>query len=291
MGSSNNIKQSIIKTVLYADIFDYPLNSKQIWKYLIAEKRVNKKEFDEILKNISSPVFSFSDMYFLKGKKKLVNLKIKRRMESGKKLSVAYKIIYILSFIPCVLMIGISGGLSMENSDRKDDIDIFVVTKKNRVWLTRILFIIILKIIKKHRGRKDQAVGNKICLNMLVDEDNLSFAKNKNIYIAHEISQLIPVFDRNNTYAKFLDENTWVKKFLPNALPELNYKKIKFKKNNEFLKSFFDYLEIIVKKIQLWYINKHITIEKIDNGLLSFHPFNYSEYIIDSYENKIKKYE
>ena len=31
------LEASILKTVIYADIFDYPLTAKELWQYLLAE--------------------------------------------------------------------------------------------------------------------------------------------------------------------------------------------------------------------------------------------------------------
>lgn len=285
----NKIRQSILKTVLYADIFDYPLSSAQLWKFLISERKISKKTFDKVLKNISFPITSKSGIYFIKGKEKNVDIKIKRKIESSKKISLAYGVCEIISYIPFVLFLGISGGLSMENSDKKDDIDLFVVTSKNRVWTARLFIIIVLKLLNKHRGRKDKSVRNKICLNMLIDESHLSFSKEKNIYMAHEIAQLIPVFDRKNIYKKIIAKNLWVNNFLPNVFIDIG-KKNYLKSKKLIFVVVFDVLEFIVKYFQLWYIRRHITIEKVEDGFLSFHPFNYSDYIISSYGDKLKKY-
>ena len=40
------------------------------------------------------------------------------------------------------------------------------------------------------------------------------FAKRKNIYVAREIAQMIPLVDRDDTYKKFIQKNGWTRKFI-----------------------------------------------------------------------------
>ncbi len=281
----NSLRQSILKTVLYADIFEYPLTSSQIWRYLIASRKFKKQDFDKALKDMGKTVSSRSGLYFLGSRKKLIEKRVIRKKESGKKFSSLYKAAALLSFIPTVSLIGVSGGLSMENADKKDDIDIFVITRSNRLWTTRIFIILILKIIGKHRSRTGKKVTDKICLNMLVDEKNLSFVKRKDLYTAHEIVQMVPVFDRNKTYARFINANSWVKEFMPNSLPEIKNKELSIKYRDPLF-----IIEFLVKEIQLWYIKKHKSIETVTDGVLAFHPLDYKQNIMEAYLARIKKY-
>jgi len=51
---------------------------------------------------------------------------------------------------------------------------------------------------------------------MFVSEPALPESE-RDLFSAHEVLQMEPVFDRGNTYKKFLLANKWVKTFLPNA--------------------------------------------------------------------------
>ncbi|MBI2195460.1 MAG: hypothetical protein HYU48_00225, partial [Candidatus Levybacteria bacterium] len=46
----SKIRQSILNTVLYADIFEYPLTGEQIWKYLITGEKISREDFEKVLK-------------------------------------------------------------------------------------------------------------------------------------------------------------------------------------------------------------------------------------------------
>lgn len=293
----NLIKESIIKTLCYADVFDYPLTLDEIWKYLISKKRVSKEELKREIKSLNSKIKKKDKFYFLSGGSEIIKnrkLKEKESREKNKKLK---KIIPSLFIVPTVQFIGVSGALAMENADKYDDIDLFVITKKNTLWITRLILIIILQIFGKRRKRLEKNPRDKICLNFLIDETELNFSKRNDLYNAHEICQMKPVFNKNNTYEKFMDTNKWLGKFLPNAVKYGN------KQNNtqiysESIFSFvlrlvlrFSALEIFAKKLQLWYMKKHRTREIISDSILAFHPVDYKTRIMNVYKAKLKKYE
>ena len=283
-------ERAILKTLLYSNFFDYPLREEEIYKFLITDQEIGKTEFHKVLNNLKKPVKSSEGFYFLFGKDKLVKTRKDREKISFKKMQKAKKIIKISSFIPTVKLIGISGALSMKNSEKDDDIDIFVITKRGFAWTTRLLMIILLLMFGVYRNRDSKTYSDKICLNMVVDEDNIKFEKN--LYIAHEIAQLIPVFERDNAYNKFLQKNKWIKNFMVNA--SKNGEVYLKKKSNIinfaliFLFKFFAF-ETISKFLQLNYMQKHITKETVRDGILRLHPFDYSSYILRIYDKRIKE--
>ena len=297
----NEIRQSILRTVLYSDIFDYPLTSEQIWKFLLTPKKVKRDNFEKILEDIRLPVVEKRGWYFLNGREKILKKRINRKRESEKKIKISGNTAKMLSIIPSVLLIGVSGGVSLYNADKKDDIDFFVVTKENSLWSTRLLAILLLKIMGKHRSRKDKKVADKICLNMLISEDNLEFSKDrKDLYTAHEIVQMIPIFNRNKTFEKFMSKNLWVKEYMPNSFDEVRDKRIsakggsasgrKDKKQPAVINYLLLTIEFLVKEIQLWYIRRHTEKEIILGGILAFHPIDYKSEIMEAFEKKLKKY-
>ncbi len=286
----SKIRQSIIKTVFYFDIFDYPLDSEEIWKYLDTPQRISRAEFEKVVGNIKGPISKKGKWHFIKGREDIIKKRLTRKKEAKIKVPIVISASKFLSIFPTVLFIGVSGGLSMENADKYDDIDIFVVTKNNSIWVTRFFIVLFLKLIGKYRGRNDKGVVNKICLNMLVDEGSLPFDKNRqDLYTAHEISQMIPIFNRNKTYEKFIAANSWIKNYLPNSVDKKIFSS-KYKtdnKENLFLKI----LNCFAKFPQLWYIRKHMTSETITDHILAFHPLDYKSVVMQTYKNRIKKYE
>lgn len=213
---NNPIEKSILKTVCYSDIFDFPLKKEEIYRFLI-EKKVKKKDLSKALINLKKQVEEKDGYYFLPGRKDIVNLRKSREKNAEEKIQLAKKTTDILKKIPFIEMVGITGSLSMKNTPKDDDIDLFIVTKNNMLWTTRFLSTVLIEILGIRRRPNQKNVKDKICLNMFLDGSTLQVdKKDQNIYTAHEVCQLIPIFDRNGTYKKFIKKNKWIKSFLPN---------------------------------------------------------------------------
>lgn len=292
MGSS---KESILKTLLYSDIFDYPLTKEEIWKFLISKNKEDKQSFLKYL-NLKNHLFDYkNNFYFIKGRIEIIKKRQEKEKYSLEKIKFAKKIIQKISLIPTVYFIGISGALAMKNSDKDDDIDLFVVTARNSVWTTRLMIVIMLNFLRVYRKRKDENVSNKICLNMLVDDSTLFFSKERNdLYTAHEIVQIIPIVNKNKTYEKLINSNIWIKDFLPNAFSQKPI--IPFISKISLINKAINYLlripiiEFLARSIQFRYMKKHITKETISNNFLAFHPFDYKTHVLSSYKMRIAKY-
>ncbi|MBI2031384.1 MAG: hypothetical protein HYT08_02100 [Candidatus Levybacteria bacterium] len=288
-------KDAIFKTLVYSDIFDYPLKKNEIYEFLIGKKK-SQNSFNKLLYSTDYNAFLKGNYYCLLGRESIIKKRIQREKESESKLKIAQSIIKKISFFPTILLIGISGALAMKNADKNDDIDLFIITKENTLWISRIFLILILKLMGSYREREDSDINNKICLNMFVSKDQMTLNKKRqNLYSAHEIVQMLPVFQRNNTYEQFLKANTWIARFLPNSLKG---KRVDVpSKNDSFITFLFVsvlhllHLEFISKKIQLYFINKHKTIETISDTLLAFHPIDYNKQTILRFEERLKIYE
>ena len=182
----------------------------------------------------------------------------------------------------------------MNNTEEDDDIDFFIITKKNTIWITRLFCLFTLELLNTRRKREDRRVSDKICLNMFVDEAFLEISKKRqNLYTAHEVLQMKPLFQRENKYKKFLNANMWVEEYMPNSLKGImnNELGIKKKKESKFIIYFFFFLNPIARKLQYFYMKNHISKEVISDTILAFHPIDYKAKILSAYNKRIKKYE
>lgn len=204
-------KQTILKTLHYADIFDYPLRFEEIQKYSVETLAV------EVLKEILSQMGS-GPYYCLPGREEIIELRKRREVYSQPKLKKARKVAALLKFIPWIKLIGVTGALAVENSDPGDDIDLIIVTAPKRLWLTRGLVVTFLRLTGQYR--RPGKIKDKICPNLMLSKDALDFPDH-DLFTAHEIVQMKPIYDRENTYQQFLQANRWLKDFLPNWRPDV----------------------------------------------------------------------
>lgn len=282
-----SLEKAILKTLVYASIFDCPLTLDEIHRYLIGNKKISKNVVRAALQKLSTQVFFHEGFYTLSKTRLLIQQRIKRKYISNKKYLHAKNVGKLLSFISLVQFIGISGTVAALNAKEDDDIDFFVITKKNTLWLTRLFLVILLQVLGARRRRLQKNVADTICLNMFVDGQNLLLPKDRHdIYTAHEIVQMLPVFDRDNTYNRFLHANKWVRKYLANSIDNriIGYYNITEKKKSPSI------FEFLAKHLQLWYMQSHRTNETVTEALVAFHPIDHKKRILALYTKKLKQY-
>lgn len=242
MDNLDNVERSILQTIVYFDIFNFPLNLVEVYKnlYLLGNV-ITFNTFlsiinnSEKLKDITSEKEGF---YFLRNREKIIEDRKEKYILSYKKYKLALKFINKLSFFSCFKCIGVCNNLSLDNSNEDSDIDLFIISKENRLWTSRFIAISIAKILNLRP--KNNHNKNKICLSFYIDERKLNIervSKNNNIHFIYWLSQFVPIYD-NNIFNNFVKENNWIKKYLINTF-EFNtgYKRrIYGTKNKIFLK-------------------------------------------------------
>lgn len=283
------IKLSIIDTLSYFDFFGYPLTIEQLRLFLhknVASKKLIKECLEEI------PIIEKKyDYYFFSGREEIAIKRKVLQQSNLRKIEIASKYSSLLSFVPGVKLIALTGSVSMENASSDDDIDLFIITRKNTLWITRFLVLTIVKSLGKKRGYKNRDIADKLCINMFLDERELEFF-DKNIYIAHEIAQMKVLFDEQNTFKDLFKKNFWVQSFFPNI------GLLKKKTNRQ--KRWFDFMFFSEKGLrivnfisfifQYLYMFNKITREKITLRRAFFHPNNISSIIINEYKKRYNYY-
>jgi len=118
------------------------------------------------------------------------------------------------TWIPMIRFIGISGSLSMRNIKEDADIDLFVITSEDTVWLTRSIILVVSHIL----SRIPIFASRPLCWNIIMSESDLTLPPRKqNEYAAHELLQLNMVFQRRDTHIALLSANRWIFQIFPNA--------------------------------------------------------------------------
>ncbi|GAB0174837.1 MAG: hypothetical protein HHAS10_07160 [Candidatus Altimarinota bacterium] len=128
----------------------------------------------------------------------------------------AQKYIRRLTWIPGIEMIALVNSLSMLATHPDSDIDLFVITGKNRLWLVRILMTIILTLLGVRRSGKD--IPGNFCLSFFLTTEAMNLEKiaiQNDIYLYYWIYYLRPMYSKNYTYDRFLASNPWVQLDIP----------------------------------------------------------------------------
>jgi hypothetical protein len=302
------LEKSILKTIIFFDLFDYPLTELEIWKFLyFPEKKYLLSEVKGSLKNNISNIETYQGFYFLKGRREILQTKHLRYKESFIKFKKAKRVAKIFSIIPFIKLIAIGNYIPENNTKKESDIDFFIVTKKNRIWITRAICVALTILLKLRPSNKNKE--NTICLTFYTTIDNLNFKKLTlgersgvgDIYFFYWLASLYPLYNIDETYEKLIKENSWLKEYLPNLLPTIPSQKRKIISNFKctILQILnFNFWEKFTKKIQLKIIPtnlrkmaNHDTRVILNNSMLKFHDQDRRDEYRNKFLNKLKEHE
>jgi hypothetical protein len=229
----SSIQKAILQTILYFDIFKYPLKSNEVLENckgeissLELEASLNELLTLGYLKQVKDFVMPhWADVGNVE-RRQLGNERAKEMMNA------AYKQSAKISQFPFVRGLCISGSLSKNYADEHSDIDFFVITKADRLWICRSLFIVFYKLLPA--GKK-----KLYCLNYFISEQDLRI-DDKNLFVATELAHLIPMYGYKN-YKKLLESNPWYKNWFTNKPEQIgeNCQEYKSGIKKTFFESFF----------------------------------------------------
>jgi hypothetical protein len=250
-----DLDKAIVKTIDYVKKFGDEINEIDIEQRLISKNIYKRKEIVAALKS-----FGFKN----KGSKWQKN-KLIRVMELKNLIRVNFK---------DILFLGVSGSVAARHPKKNDDIDIVIVTKKNKLWLNRLklrLFVFLRKIPHRKYGRKGQR--DEFCFNLWLDECSLQLPKKKqNLHSAMDLIMMLPIFDQKETYQKFLRENAWAENYVATGYSKLINKPAiqqdKLLRINSKSKEKNNRFDNTVNKLfflgQYWYMRRKITTEEVN---------------------------
>jgi len=287
---AKSLRSDEIASLIYHDIFDYPLTQGELIKWK-AGHRVIKHKQSLALRAQSLAISHRDGLYFLKGREGIVYKRVLRERISKRKLLIAKLAVKILRFIPAIKMIGITGALAMQNADENSDIDLVIITKRGTLWTTRLFSYLVTWLLGiKTRKPKDNDQKDKLCLNIWLDESALIWTKkDRNIYTAHEIAQIIPLVNRDKIYEKFLYKNKWIKEYWPNAVRISSMQHVAGSRERKTILHVTSYLllkvvEQLAFRLQYQYMKSKMTREVVTKNRAIFHPNDWGKVVINRFQ-------
>ncbi|RJR31430.1 hypothetical protein C4569_02285 [Candidatus Parcubacteria bacterium] len=292
----------IIKTIVYFDIFDYPLTILEAWKWLYqgtvdkvqgtggnGQYAIYNVQLARVIEELNQLVEenkleTRNGFYFLPGRSNLIRLRLERYNIAEIKFKKALRLAKFLRFVPYIKMVAVCNTLGYSNSRDTSDIDFFIITEKKRIWLARFCSVFFLKVLDLRPKTKNSK--DKFCLSFFISEENLNLEKvaldDRDIYFHFWLSQLVPVFGVE-TYNKFLAENLWKKNYLPNFISYNTAVRRLARPGCDFIKTALlfltpDFLEAVIRYAQLAIMpqklkamaNKNTNV-LINDTILKFH--------------------
>ncbi len=274
------VSAAILFTLAYTDQFDYPLTQAELFSRLIAldGKTVSQAQFEKeiALLQKQKAIEPHDDFLTLPGRAELIETRLRRARFSAKKWREIQLLQQMTFLLPDVLAIFVTGSLAMNNTESDDDIDLLVITKTNRLWVSRLSLLFLTWILGRKKRRFEEG-KHGWCLNLWLDEDHLEVTTQKrDLYQAYEVIQATPILGDPETMNRFYSANAWVKTFLvsptPATFPHLKKLVKKEPASSSLSSQLIDLLEKWAYSFQLQYMKSHRTTEKVGAGFAFFHP-------------------
>jgi hypothetical protein len=318
----NSIEKSIIATISYYDIFDYPMTGFEVWRYLVAANKygddvaeslslkLHRIEAGDILVALDESEFLREKIgqkfgfYFLRGREEIVKTRLWRKKLADQKWKKLRRSFRILSVVPYVRGIFVSGSLAMENSKDDSDVDIIVVAAAGRIWTVRtfMTLLIITLGIRRH-GDKTK---DRICLNHYITDQSLRIPF-PSLYNAESYAHLVNVYaEDEEIFQRFQNENGWLREYLINrrisqlkSVRSLRRNRILYyvAKAGEFLLQGAggDVSEKMFSTAESKKIRKDPLYARsggritIDDRQLEFHPESHEQFIIPEFNRRMER--
>jgi len=216
-------------------------------------------------------VYEEAGEYYLNGKLDLVNKKAKNTFASKKKMRLLSGAAQIFEEMDDIQMVAVTGSLAMLAATPEADIDLMFITRRGSMWKSRLRAIHSLKKSKiPVRKAKNLNEQDKLCLNVWMEEGDLILdRKLRSPYTAHEIAQILPIVNKNNTYKRFLGENSWAREYWPNAAEFTSKVRLAGKDRHGLANE-------LAYQLQRAYMRPKKTRETVTRSRAFFHPFDWS---------------
>lgn len=272
---TGTIESRILTAILYADIFHYPLTVRELTHWVLSDRIIPPRVIQRHVKTLvkKKKIGYTPPFLYVSGHKKTLQFRIDRLAASTGKWQRIRTIVKLLTYIPTIRMVGVTGGLAVNNADNQDDIDLLIVSHDTTLWMTRFMTTALIELFSKRRHPADITVANAICLNMFLTEGTLQIPKKEQgWYTAHEVLQMVPLWERNHMYTKYLQANRWVQKWFRAKYEFQKQLQVPSYSTSTNTIKWYQVLEEPIKNFQLWYMRKRRTTEVVTGRVIRFHP-------------------
>jgi hypothetical protein len=198
---------AVLRSVIYASLFDYPLTLAQLESSLIGV-RADAAAIESWCREsdlLQAALEQRDGLYFPAGRSDLVRTRSRREAVSRQLLDRDRRILSFVAGMPFVRMVALSGSLAHLNAEGSADLDLFVITTPHRVWSVTVATLVLSKMLgwRKH-----------VCMNYVVSENAMSIEP-ADLFSANQIIHLRPIVG-HHVFDRFVKSNPFVRDFYPN---------------------------------------------------------------------------
>jgi hypothetical protein len=203
----SDAERAIVRSVLYASLFDYPLTLAQLRQTLIESEQTATEILAAYAGSdaLRAAIDSQDGFFFPAGRDWLITERRRREARSRRFIASHRLLLALISALPYVRLVALSGSIAHMNLEGSGDLDLFIVTRGRRVWSVTVAIVLLAKLL----GRR-----KTLCANFVVADSALRFEP-QDLFSASQIIHLKPLIGRD-VYRRLLADNPFVARFYPN---------------------------------------------------------------------------
>lgn len=172
------------------------------------------------------------------------------------------KYAWLFRLVPFIRMVAVCNTLAFDAGKKDSDIDLFIVTARNRMFTTRLFLTFLCHIfgVRRHGDK----ISNRFCLSFFVSEENLDLSpvliKPLDIYMLFWMRSLKILFG-GDMLTDFFGENSWYRRYFPDA-PGAHFKFLQRKSFLDAVGGFFEKVlrgslgNILEKALENWQLKR-----------------------------------
>jgi hypothetical protein len=293
----NPTQKAIIRTLLYFDIFEHPLDKTELFELNSAGPA--QEEFNHDLEELLATrlIGHDSGYYFLGDGFRKIRERLEKQDRAMKHNRIAHIVSGMISRYPFVRAVMVTGSLSKKSQSQKADIDFFVITVPGRLWLCRTMLMLFKKVFLLNSKKY-------FCINYFIDSVHLEIPE-KNIFTATELAFLKPM-NNPELFLQLMHANDWIKGYFPNLtvqardcreIPDTFLKRTLEKVFNGKIGEKLDttLLRVYRKRSERKFSDaqKHLfpVNFKTEKHVSKHHPNGFQQIIIDQHQSRIAEFE
>jgi hypothetical protein len=204
---SRDQELAVLRSVVYASLFEYPLTLAQLGSSLIGVHADTAAiaSWCRDSELLQAAIEQRDGLYFPAGRADLVHTRRRREALSRDLLDRDRRILSLVAGMPFVRMVAISGSLAHLNAEGSADLDLFVITAPNRVWSVTVVTLALSRLLGWRK---------RVCMNYVVSERAMAIEP-KDLFSANQIIHLRPITGQE-VFERFVEFNAFVREFYPN---------------------------------------------------------------------------
>ena len=295
------VKQAVLSTLAYFDLYEVPMTREELTDYLLFVKP-DERAIDLYLKDSSYVLtregflsFRWNPEFWQEWEEK------QNRTRAMFKKVARWR--WLFQLCPFVRLVGVCNSVTIGDTCKNSDIDLFVVAEPGRLFTARLALTVLTGLfgVRRH-GRK---VRERFCLSFYVTEEALDLSslvlKPYDIYLAFWAQSLEPVAGDYFVYEDFVALNwPWLSAYFSAPIRRKRH----FRARRGFMKTAHRLLEWLLDsdKVERWCRDKqwsralakyHALEDKsgtvISDSMLKFHDKDARREVRDEWRARVEK--